>query len=38
MTVTSERQTAVVGKLSHVDKWYGTRHVLDDISVQIRTR
>ena len=38
MTVTSERQTAVVGKLSHVDKWYSTRHVLDDISVQIRTR
>jgi sulfonate transport system ATP-binding protein len=38
MTVTSERQTAVVGKLRNVNKWYGARHVLDDISLQIHTR
>ena len=38
MTVTSERQTAVVGKLINVSKWYGTRHVLVDISLEIRTQ
>jgi sulfonate transport system ATP-binding protein len=37
MTVTSERQTTVVGRLSNVDKWYGTQHILDDISLEIRT-
>jgi sulfonate transport system ATP-binding protein len=37
MTVTSERQTAVVGRLSNVNKWYGGRQVLDDISLEIRT-
>jgi sulfonate transport system ATP-binding protein len=38
MTVTSERQTAVVGRLNNIDKWYGTRKVLDGISLEIRTR
>ncbi|BAX94323.1 ABC transporter ATP-binding protein [Mycobacterium shigaense] len=38
MTVTDDRQTAVVGNLSHVDKWYRNRKVLDDISLEIRTR
>jgi sulfonate transport system ATP-binding protein len=41
MTVTSERQAlkhTVVGKLSNVNKWYGARQVLDDISVEVRTR
>ena len=37
MTVTSERQTSVVGRLSNIDKWYGSRQVLDDISLEIRT-
>jgi sulfonate transport system ATP-binding protein len=37
MTVTSERQTTVVGRLSNVDKWYGARHILDDISLEVRT-
>jgi sulfonate transport system ATP-binding protein len=37
MTVTSERQTAVVGRLSNIDKWYGTRQVLDGISLEIHT-
>ncbi len=38
MTVTSERrQTVVVGRLSNVDKWYGTSRVLDAISVEIRS-
>ncbi len=36
MTVTSERQTTVVGKLSNVDKFYGNRRILDDISLEIR--
>jgi sulfonate transport system ATP-binding protein len=36
MTVTSERQTRTVGRLSNVDKWYGTRHILDDISLEVR--
>jgi sulfonate transport system ATP-binding protein len=38
MTVTSELQTAVVGRLSKIEKWYGTRKVLDGISLEIRTR
>jgi sulfonate transport system ATP-binding protein len=38
MTVTSERrQTVVVGRLSNVDKWYGTSRVLDAISLEIRS-
>jgi ABC-type nitrate/sulfonate/bicarbonate transport system ATPase subunit len=40
MTVTSAQQTLealVVGRLSNVDKWYGTRRVLDGISLQVRT-
>jgi sulfonate transport system ATP-binding protein len=40
MTVTSAQQTQetlVVGKLSNVDKWYGTRRVLDGISLQVHT-
>jgi sulfonate transport system ATP-binding protein len=36
MTVTSERQTTVVGRLSNVDKFYGSRRILDDISLEIR--
>jgi sulfonate transport system ATP-binding protein len=38
MTLTSERQAVIVGRLSNVDKWYGTRHILDDISLAIRTQ
>ena len=38
MTVTSERQTATVAKLSNVNKWYGSRRILDDISLEIRAR
>src|ERR1700748_948416 len=37
MTVTSERQTAVVGRLTNIDKWYGTRQILHGISLAIRT-
>jgi sulfonate transport system ATP-binding protein len=37
MTVTSERRTAIVGKLSNVSKWYGARTVLDDVSLEVRT-
>ena len=36
MTATSERQTTIVGKLSNVNKWYGTRRILDDISLEVR--
>jgi len=36
MTVTTERQTRIVGKLSNVNKWYGTRRILDDISLEVR--
>ncbi|OBA64934.1 sulfonate ABC transporter ATP-binding protein [Mycobacterium sp. 1100029.7] len=36
MTVTPELQTAVVGRLHNIDKWYGKRKVLDGISLQIR--
>src|ERR1700742_2207110 len=38
MTVTSQQQTVIVGRLSNVDKWYGKRRILDDISLQISTR
>jgi sulfonate transport system ATP-binding protein len=38
MTVTSQRRTTVVGSLSNVDKWYGSRQILHDISLQIRTQ
>jgi sulfonate transport system ATP-binding protein len=37
MTVTSERQTAVVGRLSNVTQWYGASQVLDAISLEIRS-
>ena len=36
MTITSDRQTAVVGKLSNVNKFYGNRRILDDISLEVR--
>lgn len=36
MTVTSERRTAVVGKLSNVEKFYGGRRILDGISLEVR--
>jgi sulfonate transport system ATP-binding protein len=37
MTVTTERQTTIVGKLSNVNKFYGTRRILDDVSLEVRT-
>jgi sulfonate transport system ATP-binding protein len=36
MTLTSERQTTVVGRLSNIDKFYNGRRVLDGISLEIR--
>jgi sulfonate transport system ATP-binding protein len=36
MTVTSERQATAVAKLSNVNKWYGERRILDDISLEVR--
>ena len=36
MTITSDRQTTVVGKLSNVNKFYGNRRILDDISLEVR--
>jgi sulfonate transport system ATP-binding protein len=36
MTVTSERRTTVVGKLSNVNKFYGDRRILDHVSLEIR--
>jgi sulfonate transport system ATP-binding protein len=36
MTVTSERQTTVVGRLSNVNKFYGGKRILDDISLEVR--
>jgi sulfonate transport system ATP-binding protein len=36
MTVTSERQATTVAKLSNVNKWYGERRILDDISLEVR--
>jgi sulfonate transport system ATP-binding protein len=36
MTVTSERQATTVAKLSNVNKWYGARRILDDISLEVR--
>jgi sulfonate transport system ATP-binding protein len=35
MTVTSERKVLVAGELRHVDKWYGQRKVLDDVSLTV---
>lgn len=35
MTVTSERRLATAGELRHVDKWYGQRKVLDDVSLTV---
>lgn len=29
-------RTEVAGELRHVDKWYGNRHVLKDVSVRVR--
>ncbi|MEZ0350321.1 ABC transporter ATP-binding protein [Mycobacterium sp. pR1184] len=37
MTLTSERRTAVVGRLNNIDKWYGRRQILNGISLEIRT-
>jgi sulfonate transport system ATP-binding protein len=37
MTVTSERQTTVVGRLSNVNKFYGGKRILDDISLEVRS-
>ncbi|MCV7100190.1 ABC transporter ATP-binding protein [Mycobacterium palustre] len=37
MTVTTQRQTTVVGRLSNVDKWYDNRQVLHGISLEIGT-
>src|SRR3984957_14216281 len=36
MTITSERQTTIVGKLSNVNKFYGNRRILDDISLEVQ--
>lgn len=35
-TTASREDTDVAGQLRHVDKWYGSRHVLVDVSVQVR--
>ena len=36
MTVTSpELRTGIAGELRHVDQWYGTHHVLADVSLRI---
>jgi sulfonate transport system ATP-binding protein len=35
MTVTSERQLTIAAELRHVDKWYGERKVLDDVSLTV---
>jgi sulfonate transport system ATP-binding protein len=37
MTVTSERRTTVVGRLSNVNKFYGGKRILDDISLEVRS-
>jgi len=34
-TISGER-TAAAGELRHVDKWYGSHHVLADVSVSVR--
>jgi sulfonate transport system ATP-binding protein len=35
MTIASERRTQIAGELRHVNKWYGDRHVLADVSMRI---
>lgn len=35
MTIAAERRIAIAGELSDVNKWYGRRHVLTDVSVQV---
>jgi sulfonate transport system ATP-binding protein len=35
VTVTSERQVATAAELRHVDKWYGQRKVLADVSLTV---
>jgi sulfonate transport system ATP-binding protein len=35
MTVTSDRDTAIAGELTNVNKWYGEHHVLTDVSVKV---
>jgi sulfonate transport system ATP-binding protein len=35
MTVTTERRMQYAGELAHVEKWYGDRHVLVDVSLRI---
>ncbi|OBI86302.1 ABC transporter ATP-binding protein [Mycobacterium asiaticum] len=43
MTITAEpaanqdARVAIAGELRNVDKWYGERHVLVDVSLQVRT-
>jgi sulfonate transport system ATP-binding protein len=38
MTLTSERQTTVVGRLSNIDKFYNGRRILDGISLEVRAK
>ena len=35
MTITSDRRTAAAGELRRVNKWYGARQVLVDVSVRV---
>ena len=35
MTVTSDRDTAIAGELTNVNKWYGEHQVLTDVSVKV---
>ncbi len=35
MTIISERRTQVAGELRHINKWYGRRHVLTDVSMRV---
>jgi sulfonate transport system ATP-binding protein len=36
MTITPQRRMQIAGELGYVNKWYGDRHVLNDVSVQVR--
>jgi len=35
MTVLSDRETTLAGELRGVNKWYGSRHVLTDVSLRV---
>ena len=37
-TVADASATPTVGKLSNVNKFYGNRHILDDISLEVRAK